>query len=65
VLEFIRADYSGTQTYSDPILVEADINNTVNISVGGSAILLPLEGFQATVSGLIARFRRKPASLRN
>ena len=47
-----RADYSGTQTYSDPILVTADVNNPVSIPVGGSAIFLPLEGAQATVSGL-------------
>jgi len=33
-----RADYSGTQTYSDPILVTADVNNPVEIPVGGSAL---------------------------
>ncbi len=47
-----RADYAGTQTYSDPILVTADVNNPVSIPVGGSAVLPPLEGSQATDSGL-------------
>jgi len=32
-----RADYSGTQTYSNPLLVTADLNNPVAIAVGGSA----------------------------
>ena len=33
-----RADYAGTQTYSDPLLVTADVNNPVGIAVGGSAL---------------------------
>ena len=32
-----RADYSGTQTWSDPLLVTPDVNNPVDIAVGGSA----------------------------
>ena len=32
-----RADYSGTQTWSDPLLVTADVINPVSIEVGGSA----------------------------
>jgi len=34
-----RADYSGTQTWSDSLLVTADVNNPVEIEVGGSAAL--------------------------
>jgi len=34
-----RADYSGTQTWSDPLLVTADVNNPVTIEVGGSAAI--------------------------
>ena len=36
-----RADYSGTQTWSDPLLVTADVNNPVSITVGGSSALSP------------------------
>ncbi|MDT8396977.1 MAG: RHS domain-containing protein, partial [bacterium] len=32
-----RADYSGTQTWSDPLLVTADINNPLSMEAGGSA----------------------------
>ncbi len=53
-----RADYSGTQTWSDPLLVSADVNNPVEITVGGSAAVQSLRGASATrqprANGVIA-----------
>ena len=53
-----RADYAGAQTYSDPLLVTADVNNPISIEVGGSAAVQSLRGAPATrqprVNGVIA-----------
>ena len=53
-----RADYAGTQTYSDPLLVTADVNNPVSIEVGGSAAVPSLRGASAArqprVNGVVA-----------